>query len=223
MASGFPRDEVDKLLTACHRRCCICHRFCGVKIETDHIVPATKGGPDTIDNAIAVCFECHAEIHCYNDEHPRGRKFHPDELRGHREQWLEICKNRPELFISATREIDVGPLQALIDELEFNQLVAERTSTKYYGCPFLEEQFLRAVHTGAIATLQDDLKQTILNAYVAIRRANQTFSNPSLGRNPSDAKQYVVQCITDAKPSIEAAMKSLLQFLGREQGAGGSR
>ena len=28
----FPQKDVDNLLTACHRRCCICHRFCGVKI-----------------------------------------------------------------------------------------------------------------------------------------------------------------------------------------------
>ncbi|GEM_PF-6311731 len=33
----FNRSEVDELLTACHR-------FCGVKIETDHIIPAGDGG-----------------------------------------------------------------------------------------------------------------------------------------------------------------------------------
>ena len=92
MAGGFPRDQVDELLKACHRRCCICHRFCGVKIETDHIVPSVEGGADTIDNAVPVCFECHAEIHSYNDMHPGGRKFRPAELRGHKEQWLEICR-----------------------------------------------------------------------------------------------------------------------------------
>ena len=31
-------------------------------METDHIVQAADGGLDTIDNAIPVCFECHAEI-----------------------------------------------------------------------------------------------------------------------------------------------------------------
>jgi hypothetical protein len=75
---AFPRDQVDQLLIACHRRCCVCHRFCGVKIETDHIVTKADGGPDTMDNAIPVCFEYHAEIHSYNDKHPRGRKFRPE-------------------------------------------------------------------------------------------------------------------------------------------------
>src|SRR5579863_7120763 len=104
----FPQKDVDELLTACHRRCCICHRFCGVKIETDHIVPSEDGGGDEIGNAIPVCFECHAEIHSYNDKHPRGRKFHPDELHAHKEQWLAICRERPEMLVSAIRNADVG-------------------------------------------------------------------------------------------------------------------
>jgi hypothetical protein len=185
-----------------------------VKIETDHIDPVADGGPDTIDNAIAVCFECHAEIHSYNDNHPRGRKFRPAELRGHKEQWLEICKNRPEVFMGAARDMDVGPLQALIDELEFNRVVVERTSLEYLGCPFLEEQFRRAIQTGGIATMLEDLKQTILTAYVAIRRANQKLSSPSPEVNPDYGAQHIVKCVKDAGPLIEAAHKSLLRFLG---------
>src|SRR4051794_29377874 len=97
MAGGFVRKDVAVLLAQCHRRCCICHRFCGVKIETDHIVPHADGGADTIDNAIPVCFECHAEIHSYNDKHPRGRKFTSEELRYHKEQWLKICATQPDI------------------------------------------------------------------------------------------------------------------------------
>jgi 5-methylcytosine-specific restriction endonuclease McrA len=74
------------------RRCCICQRYCGVKIETDHIVPSDEGGGDEIQNAIPVCFECHAEIHSYNDRHPRGRKFQPNELRGHKERGFRRAK-----------------------------------------------------------------------------------------------------------------------------------
>jgi len=185
-----------------------------VKIETDHIIPEAEGDPDTIDNAIPVCFECHAEIHSYNDKHPRGRKFRPAELRGHKEQWLEICKSRPELFISTPRNTDVGPLQALIDELEFNRIVAKQTSCGYWGCPFLEAQFLRAVHTGAIAIVQEELKQTILKAYVAIRRANQQLATPSPNLNPSAAVEMTVKCVKDAEPAIEAAHNLLLKFLG---------
>jgi 5-methylcytosine-specific restriction endonuclease McrA len=41
---GFNAKEVAKLLYDCKRRCCICHRFCGIKIETDHITPISEGG-----------------------------------------------------------------------------------------------------------------------------------------------------------------------------------
>jgi hypothetical protein len=72
------------------------------------------------------------------------------------------------------------------------------------------------VHTGAIATLQEELKQTILNAYVAIRRANQQLSNPlrAPDLDPSPTIRKTVKCITDAKPAIEAARDMLLRFLG---------
>jgi hypothetical protein len=172
MAGGFPKEQVAQLLVECHRRCCICHRFCGVKIEIDHIVPSSEEGPDTIDNAIPVCFECHAEIHSYNDKHPRGRKFRPEELNKHKEQWLEICRNRPDIFINAARNSDVGPLQAIIDELEFNSVVAQKHTANEQGCLFLEEQFHRAICEGVISTLNETLKQLILEAYQAIGKAN---------------------------------------------------
>jgi hypothetical protein len=67
---GFKAIEVSSLLAKCHRQCCVCHRFCGVKIELDHIDPQADGGSDDIDNAIPVCFDRHAEIHSYNEKHP---------------------------------------------------------------------------------------------------------------------------------------------------------
>ena len=95
MVERFPQDKAVELLARCHRRCCICHRFCGVKMELDHMVPRADGGSSEIDNAIPVCFECHAEIHAYNDKHPRGRKFQPAELKLHKDQWLAFCEKTP--------------------------------------------------------------------------------------------------------------------------------
>ena len=146
-------------------------------METDHIIPTNENGPDTIDNAIPVCFECHAEIHSYNDKHPRGRKFLPDELRAHKEQWLQICSTRPEVFVNAARNADVGPLQALIDELEFNAVVAEHSDNPHaVGCMLHDAQFQRAIREGAIATLHDGLKQAILEAYHAVGFANHRIT-----------------------------------------------
>jgi hypothetical protein len=74
---GFRDKEAIELLVACHRRCCIYHRFCGFKMELDHIEPRAEDGSDDIDNAIPVCFECHTGIHLYNNDHPHGRKYRP--------------------------------------------------------------------------------------------------------------------------------------------------
>jgi hypothetical protein len=110
MAKGFNRNEVAELLVQCHRRCCICHRFCGTKIETDHIEPAAETQNHSIENAIPVCFDCHAEIHAYNPKHPRGRRFTAEELIKHKTQWIEICKSNPQIFVEASRNIDIGPI-----------------------------------------------------------------------------------------------------------------
>jgi len=86
---SFPKDVVDKALVASGRCCCICHKFCGVRIETHHLRPISKGGDDSFENCIPLCFDCHAEVEHYNNQHPRGRKFSESELRKHRDVWLE--------------------------------------------------------------------------------------------------------------------------------------
>jgi hypothetical protein len=218
---AFNRDEVSKLLVKVHRRCCICHRFCGVKIETDHMAPASEGGSDDIDNAIPVCFECHAEIHSYNRQHPRGRKFLPDELRGHKSQWLETCETHPEILIAATRTADVGPLQALIDELEFNR-VAGQYSGNLKGALFNDEQFRRAIAHGAVATLENGLKQAILDAYAAMSRSNQlvlaAINQDVHGQMIQMRQGEADQAQKLAVLKIEAAHRSLLDFLSSDAG-----
>ena len=85
---SFSKEVVDAALVASGRCCCICHKFCGVRIETHHIRPVSKGGDDSFENCIPLCFDCHAEVEHYNDQHPRGRKFSESELRKHRDTWF---------------------------------------------------------------------------------------------------------------------------------------
>jgi hypothetical protein len=141
-----------------------------VKIETDHIDPTADGGTGEIGNAIPVCFDCHAEIHSYNDRHPRGRKFTTDELRLHKEQWLNICAAHPEVLTNARGTEDVGPLQALVDEIEFN-IAASRAIVNGVACPLRDAQFERAIRTGSVAILEPGLKGAIIDAYVAAGHA----------------------------------------------------
>ncbi len=158
---AFDSKEAEKLLARCHRRCCVCHRFCGSKMELDHMQPKAEGGPDDIENAIPLCFECHAEVHAYNDKHPRGRKFQPSELKLHKEQWLAFCDKNPSALATLPVDVGVGPLQALIDELDFNQEIAARVSADAVGCCFMDEQFRRALQTGALSLLADEIINAI--------------------------------------------------------------
>jgi len=83
----------EQALVAAARHCCVCRRYRGVKIEVHHIVPEASGGTSDVDNAIALCFDCHTDAGHYKPEHPRGTKFSPGELRRHREVWYDIVRS----------------------------------------------------------------------------------------------------------------------------------
>lgn len=44
---GFSQNIVNLVLVKCKRSCCICHKFCGTKIELHHIKQVAEGGEDT--------------------------------------------------------------------------------------------------------------------------------------------------------------------------------
>jgi hypothetical protein len=196
-----------------------------VKIETDHIVPSADGGNDDIDNAIPVCFDCHAEIHSYNPDHPRGRKFTSNELRAHKDRWLDICDRSPQSLLVRPPRLDdgVGPLQALIDEIEFNTHVAQNASQGSVGCPYRDDQFSRAIATGSIAILAPDLKQAIIGAYAAVGRASvlsqAAAAKAAGGRSHSvsgsggyDPREAATEC----ERQLCDARSRLLDYLGHE-------
>lgn len=58
-------------------------------MELHHIKPTAKGGADTYDNCIPLCFDCHADVKAYNPDHPKGRRYTESELRGHRDRWYK--------------------------------------------------------------------------------------------------------------------------------------
>lgn len=90
---SFPKDVGELALLLCGRCCCICHKFCGTKIELHHIVPQADGGADTVENCIPLCFDCHAEATHYNPDHPKGRRFSSTELKRHRDAWFSSVKS----------------------------------------------------------------------------------------------------------------------------------
>jgi hypothetical protein len=85
----FPLDIKIQCLLWCQRHCCLCDKLCGVDIEVAHIDRNKKIGKNEIDNAIPLCFDCHAKIGHYNIEEPKGNKFNYKELRQRRDQVYE--------------------------------------------------------------------------------------------------------------------------------------
>ena len=104
---AFSPEVAESALLACGRHCCLCHKFCGTKIELHHIVARADGGEDTYENCIPLCFDCHAEVRAYDPRHPKGRRFTPSELREHRNMWYEKVSNSQGTAVNPDyREVD---------------------------------------------------------------------------------------------------------------------
>jgi hypothetical protein len=88
----FSKDVRTRALVASARHCCVCHKHRGIKVEVHHITPEALGGANSLENAITLCFDCHADVGHYNENHPRGSKFTPHELRLAREKWHKIVQ-----------------------------------------------------------------------------------------------------------------------------------
>lgn len=224
---AFDKSEVAQLLTKCHRRCCVCHKFCGVKAEVHHIRWKSKGGSDDIENAIFLCFECHAEVNHYNPEHPKGRKFTEEELLGHKQQWLKICKESPETLINAPQNKDVGPLEGMVQELEFNIAVVREVNTtdgsgaRKMGCPLRSIQFERAITEGTLMLLSEDLKHKLNQAYARVGKVN-TFINLLANTRPegnafAEAQNRLHATIIESELPIGETLGSLKQFLSTDR------
>lgn len=86
---AFSEGVKNKAMVSCGRRCCICHKFCGNNMEIHHIKAKSDGGEDTFENAIPLCFDCHAIVRQYDPKHPKGTRFTENELKMHRDEWYQ--------------------------------------------------------------------------------------------------------------------------------------
>ena len=82
----FTTDTKTKCLLWSDWHCCVCGKSCGLDIEVHHI--DQKGGKD-LDNAIPVCYNCHAKLGRYMTQHPRGTRYRLEEIKQRREQIYE--------------------------------------------------------------------------------------------------------------------------------------
>ncbi len=77
----FSDEDKVKIILWCARHCCLCGEFSGIGIEVAHL----ERNSSDIDNAIPLCFDCHASVGYYNTKHPRGKKYSIKELKARRD------------------------------------------------------------------------------------------------------------------------------------------
>lgn len=86
---SFPENVANEALVRSERCCCICHKFCGPKMELHHIIQKADGGEDTLENCIPLCFDCHSDMGKGDTRHPKGKRYSEKELRMHRDNWYK--------------------------------------------------------------------------------------------------------------------------------------
>jgi formylglycine-generating enzyme required for sulfatase activity len=80
----IPQDIRDKLLVDAMHRCCLCPQHEDVT-DLHHIIPISEDGPNTEENLIVVCPNCHRKIHSIRTRYP------PRQLRMYKERWVGLC------------------------------------------------------------------------------------------------------------------------------------
>ena len=88
--NAFSKEVKSKCFLWSDRHCCVCGTSCGLDIEVAHI---DEKAEMTQDNAIPVCYRCHADLGRYKDSHPRGNKYRFQELKKRRDQIYERYTN----------------------------------------------------------------------------------------------------------------------------------
>ena len=73
----------EKARKKAHYRCVICHE---PFVDVHHIKRESEGGPNTLENAAALCSGCHDTY----GNNPDKRK----QIKGMRDLWYDLCKSR---------------------------------------------------------------------------------------------------------------------------------
>lgn len=133
---SFPLQVREDALVASGRHCCLCHKFCGIKIELHHVVHTSEGGQDTFENCIPLCFECHADMRSYDHKHPKGSKYTLDELRRHRDNWYAKVTAAPGTRpLDQPHELDRAAYRWIVSSLPYEGVIGY-VEAQDFGAPF---------------------------------------------------------------------------------------
>ena len=133
---AFSAQIKEQALLLCSRHCCLCHKYCGLKIELHHIVHASEGGDDTLENCIPLCFDCHGDMRSYDHHHPKGTKYTLSELRQHRDAWYSKCQNSPApTYFAVSLHLDQQTFSDIKEALPYSGVI-RFLEQHDFGAPF---------------------------------------------------------------------------------------
>jgi hypothetical protein len=144
-------------------------------------------------------------------------------LKYHKVQWLKICEDSPGSLLLPQRTYDVGPIQALIDELGFNAELCKLTADDTIGALFLVAQFERSISEGLLSLLPDQVRNPISATYATLMRANMyikkmaTIPWGGTGSAWHQAYTFAMKAIERSQTEIPKAHAILLAHLGHEK------
>jgi hypothetical protein len=144
----------------------------------------------------------------YVVKHVTGGSY-PERVVPWREGTRTRAARRHELLRILVPKRSLADLEA---ELEFNLAAPRAGSSKTL---FRQQAFEKAMSDGSINSLETDLKDKIISAYVGIDRSNRIVDAamrmpPLQDLYPGFSESQAQQAVKDAIPSIEAAHKALV-------------
>lgn len=130
---GFPSKIKQEALRLSARHCSVFHRYKGIKMEVHHLIQEADGGPNTLENAIPLCFDRHSGAGHFNNRHPKGSKFSIPELPRAWDSvnnWLNDARiSKPE-FVITLREIEQKITKQAKSSIDKNNKVLDLLTTK---------------------------------------------------------------------------------------------
>jgi hypothetical protein len=121
---AFPKVVVDQVLAETGRMCAVCNKQ--NKVQVHHIEPKERGGPDSYENAIPLCPNCHDEVHSEFAPGRVTRLFSEGELRRH------LARTK----LLATQQAAVRPGNGLwradVERLRFFRGVLDRPALRHH-------------------------------------------------------------------------------------------
>ena len=141
----------------------------------------------------------------------------------HKKQWLDACDTMVGQLLTEhrTTDVEIGPIQAMIDEIEFNRAAARAGAEQRSSCPLRDEQFARTIRSGSLSLLLPELKTIIIDAYVAVGHASMMGQAAAAKRAGGRSSSVSGSGSTDPAEAfrkcellLAKAQEQLLRFLG---------